>query len=72
MVKPCKSSANKENAGISRSSIIIGKNDEVKVKETLLKLQTIIPRCCDAGDQLEIMQRAIYYIQDLREMLAPV
>ena len=62
-------SSSENNTGISKNSLSIKKNDEVKVKETLSKLQTIIPKCCDGEDQLEIMQQAIYYIQDLREML---
>ena len=77
MVKPqCKSSANKENVatqnGVSKNSLSIKKNDELKVKETLSKLQNILPKCGDEEDQLEIIQQAIYYIQDLRDLLAPV
>ena len=74
MVKPqFKSSANKENVatqnGVSRNSLAIKKNDDLKVKETLSKLQNILPKCGDEGDQLEIIQQAIYYIRDLSELL---
>ena len=54
---------------ISKNSLSIKKNDELKVKETLSKLQNILPKCGDEGDQLEIIQQAIYYIRDLSELL---
>ena len=72
MVRASKAASASENNKISKNSLAIKKNDDLKVKETLSKLQNILPKCCDEGDQLEIMQQAIYYIQDLRDLLAPV
>ena len=77
MVKASKVVSSSENK-ISKNSLAIKKNDDLKVKETLSKLQNILPKCCDQnilpkcgdeGDQLEIIQQAIYYIRDLSELL---
>ena len=68
MVRASKVVSTSENK-ISKNSLAIKKNDELKVKETLSRLQNILPKCGDEGDQLEIIQQAIFYIRDLSELL---
>lgn len=60
--------------GISKASLTIQKKhqdvatESKDVREILSTLHGMLPRC-EGEDELEIMQEAIYYIQDLRDLL---
>ena len=55
----------KKSGSICRPS-----NEESGVKELLSKLRSVLPSANDQLSTLDVMQHAIYYIQDLNDILA--
>merc|ERR1712183_72254 len=66
------STPSKSENGLSKASLTIQKpaqpEEREGVREILSTLHDMLPKCEGEGE-LEIMQQAIYYIQDLRDLL---
>ena len=55
---------------VAKSSTAIRRDEDSDVKELLSKLRSIVPTESDEVSALDIVQNAIYYIQDLNDLLA--